>query len=53
MRKILPGLFACMALALIVNPDAWAHTLYMTVEDNEENCYCSGDVLNGRYRSED
>ena len=35
MRKILPGLFACLALALILNSQAMAHTLYMTVEDNE------------------
>jgi hypothetical protein len=36
MRKILPGLFACMALSLILNLHAWAHTLFMTVEDNED-----------------
>ncbi len=36
MRKILPGLFACLALSLILNLHAWAHTLYMTVEDNED-----------------
>ena len=36
MRKILPCLFACMALALILNSQALAHTLYMTVEDNED-----------------
>ena len=36
MRRVLPGLFAFMALALILNLHAWAHTLYMTVEDNED-----------------
>ena len=36
MRKILPGLFAFMALALILNSHAWAHTLFMTIEDNED-----------------
>ena len=36
MRKILPCLFACMALAFILNSQALAHTLYMTVEDNED-----------------
>ena len=36
MRKVLPGLFACMVVALILNFNAWAHTLYMTVEDNED-----------------
>ena len=36
MRKILPGLFACMVVALILNSQALAHTLYMTVEDNED-----------------
>jgi hypothetical protein len=36
MRKILPGLFACMVLALILNSQALAHTLFMTVEDNED-----------------
>ena len=36
MRKISPGLFAFMALALILNSQAFAHTLFMTVEDNED-----------------
>ena len=36
MRKILPGLFACLALSLILNLHAFAHTLFMTVEDNED-----------------
>ena len=36
MRKILLGLFAFMVLALILNSQAMAHTLYMTVEDNED-----------------
>ena len=35
MRKVLPGLFAFMALALILNSQAFAHTLFMTGEDNE------------------
>ncbi len=36
MRKILPCLFICMVLPLILNSHAFAHTLYMTVEDNED-----------------
>ena len=36
MRKILPGLFACLVLAFVLNSQAFAHTLYMTVEDNED-----------------
>ena len=38
MRKVLPGLFAFMVLTLtlILNSQAFAHTLYMTVEDNED-----------------
>ena len=36
MRKIVASLFACLALSLILNLHAWAHTLYMTVEDNED-----------------
>ena len=36
MRKILPDLSACMVLALILNSQALAHTLFMTVEDNED-----------------
>jgi uncharacterized iron-regulated membrane protein len=36
MRKILPGLFAGMVVVLILNFHAWAHTLFMTVEDNED-----------------
>ena len=36
MRKILPGLFAFMALALILNSQVFAHTLFMTVEDNDD-----------------
>ncbi len=36
MRKILVGLFAFMMLALIMHLQAMAHTLYMTVEDNED-----------------
>ena len=36
MRKILPGLFAFMALAFILNCQAFAHTLFMTVDDNKD-----------------
>jgi len=35
-RKILVGLFALMVVALILNSQAFAHTLFMTVEDNED-----------------
>ena len=33
---VLPGLFAFMVVALILNSQALAHTLFMTVEDNED-----------------
>ena len=36
MRKVLPGFFAFMVVALILNLQAFAHTLFMTVEDNED-----------------
>ncbi len=35
MRKKLVGLFAFLILAPILNSQAFAHTLFMTVEDNE------------------
>ena len=36
MKKIFTSLLACMALALILNSQALAHTLFMTVDDNED-----------------
>ena len=36
MEKTFTSLFAFMLLALILNSHAWAHTLFMTVEDNED-----------------
>ena len=36
MKKILVGICACMVLLLILNFHARAHSLYMTVEDNED-----------------
>ena len=36
MRKVLPGRFAFMVVILILNSQAFAHTLFMTVEDNED-----------------
>ena len=36
MRKKLVGLFAFLILAPILNSQAFAHTLFMTVEDNED-----------------
>ena len=36
MKRRITGLFACLVLALIVNSQVMAHTLYMTVEDNED-----------------
>ena len=36
MRKILPGFFVFMVLAFILNSQAFAHTLFITVEDNED-----------------
>ena len=36
MKKIDYSLFACLVLVLILNTLAFAHTLYMTVEDNED-----------------
>ena len=35
MKRIFTSLLACLTLALILNSQAFAHTLYMTVEDNE------------------
>ena len=35
MKRTITGLFVCLVLALIVNSQVMAHTLYMTVEDNE------------------
>ena len=36
MKKAFIGLLACLILALILNSQAMAHTLFMTVEDNED-----------------
>ena len=36
MKRTITGLFVCLVLALILNSQALAHTLYMTVEDNED-----------------
>ena len=36
MKKIACILLACLMLALFLNSQAFAHTLYMTVEDNED-----------------
>ena len=36
MEKTFTSLFPFMLLALILNSHAWAHTLFMTVEDNED-----------------
>ena len=36
MRKILPGFFVFIVLAFILNSQAFAHTLFITVEDNED-----------------
>ena len=36
MKKTFTSLFACLVLALILNSQAFAHTLFMTVEDNED-----------------
>ena len=36
MKKTFTNLFACFVLALILNSQAFAHTLFMTVEDNED-----------------
>ncbi len=36
MKKTFPSLLACLTLALILNSQAFAHTLFMTVEDNED-----------------
>ena len=36
MKKTFTGLLACLVLALILNSQAMAHTLFMTVEDNED-----------------
>ena len=36
MKKTITGLFACLVVVLVMNLQALAHTLYMTVEDNED-----------------
>jgi len=36
MKKAFIGLLACLVLALILNSQAFAHTLFMTVENNED-----------------
>ena len=36
MKKTFSSLLACLTLALILNSQALAHTLFMTVEDNED-----------------
>ena len=36
MRKIFIGIFAFMVLRLFFNPQVFAHTLFMMVEDNED-----------------
>ena len=36
MKKTLTSLLACLILVLILNSQALAHTLFMTVEDNED-----------------
>jgi hypothetical protein len=35
-KKAVFRLWACLTLALILNSQAFAHTLFMTVEDNED-----------------
>ena len=36
MKRTITDLFVCLVLALILNSQAFAHTLFMTVEDNED-----------------
>jgi hypothetical protein len=36
MKKTFTSLFACLILVLALNSQAFAHTLFMTVEDNED-----------------
>ena len=36
MKTTFASLLACLVLALILNSQAFAHTLFMTVEDNED-----------------
>jgi hypothetical protein len=36
MKKTITGLFAYLVVVLVMNLQALAHTLYMTVEDNED-----------------
>jgi len=36
MKRTITGLFVCLVLALILNSQTLAHTLFMTVEDNED-----------------
>ena len=36
MKKTFTSLLVCLVLALVLNSHALAHTLFMTVEDNED-----------------
>ena len=36
MKKTFASLLACLILVFILNSQAFAHTLFMTVEDNED-----------------
>ena len=36
MKRTFTSLLACLVLALILNSQVFAHTLFMTVEDNED-----------------
>ena len=36
MKKTFTSLFACLILVLVLSSQAFAHTLFMTVEDNKD-----------------
>jgi hypothetical protein len=36
MKKTITSVLACVGLILILNSQVFAHTLFMTVEDNED-----------------
>ena len=36
MKKTITSVLACVGLILILNSQAFAYTLYMTVEDNQD-----------------
>jgi len=53
MRKIFIGLFAFMALTLVFNPQVFGHTLFMMVEDNEDETVTVKGVVLWKGKTDD